>query len=139
MLENIPELVSEEENNQLTQDIMEEEISKEISSLDPDKALGPHSFPIRFYQSYWDTIKWDLKKLLNYTLHKQNVGGETHSTFLALIPKESNPSNFSRFRPISLCNSSYKILTKIIANCLTPLLTKLISKARLTPILKTSR
>jgi hypothetical protein len=57
MLANIPELVSEEENNQLTQDVLEEEIVKEIWSLDPDKALGPDKFPIRLYLSYWDIIK----------------------------------------------------------------------------------
>jgi hypothetical protein len=31
----------------------------------------------------------------NYTLKKKKFGGETNSTFLALIPKESNPSNFT--------------------------------------------
>jgi hypothetical protein len=66
--------------------------------------------------------------MLNYTLHKQKIRGATNSTFLALIPKDSNPSNFSHFHPISLCNSSYKILTKIIANQLKPLLPKLISE-----------
>jgi hypothetical protein len=66
--------------------------------------------------------------MLNYTLRKQRIGGSTNSTFLVLIPKDSNPSNFTRFRPISLCNSSYKILTKIIANRLNPLLAKLISE-----------
>jgi hypothetical protein len=96
--------------------------------LDPDKAPGPDGFPIRFYRSFWDIIKRDLKKMLNYTLHKHKIGGATNSTFLSLIPKESNPSNFSRFCPISLCNSSYKILTKIIATQLNPLLTKLISE-----------
>jgi hypothetical protein len=128
MLANIPNIVSEPENNQLVQEILEEEIAKAVWSLDPDKAPGPDGFPIRFYHSFWDIIKWDLKKMLNYTLHKHKVGGATNSTFLALIPKESNPSNFSRFHPISLCNSSYKILTKIIATRLTPLLTKLISE-----------
>jgi hypothetical protein len=128
MLSNIPSIVSEHENNQLVKDITEEEIIKAVWSLDPDKAPGPDGFPIRFYHSFWDIIKRDLKKMLNYTLHKQKIGGATNSTFLSLIPKESNPSNFSRFRPISLCNSSYKILTKIIATRLNPLLTKLISE-----------
>jgi hypothetical protein len=36
------------------------------------------------------------------------------SSFLVRIPKEFNPSNFSKFCRISLCNASYKILTKII-------------------------
>jgi hypothetical protein len=128
LLANIPNLVSDAENNQLTQEITEDEIHKAIWSLEPDKASGPDGFPIRFFRYFWDVIKWDLKKMLNYTLHKQRIRGATNSTFLALIPKDSNPSNFSRFHPISLCNSSYKILTKIIANRLNPLLTKLISE-----------
>eukprot|EP00253_Pinus_taeda_P030665 PITA_30665 len=59
---------------------------------------------------------------------KEKMGGFTNSTFLALIPKESRPTSFSRFRPISLCNSSYRIFTKIIAMRLQPLLPYLISE-----------
>lgn len=59
---------------------------------------------------------------------KGKIGGYTNSTHFALIPKENWPSNFSRFRPISLCNSSYKIFTKIIASWLKPLLPMLISE-----------
>lgn len=33
-----------------------------------------------------------------------------------MIPKDKGTTNFSRFRPISLCNTSYKLITKIIAN-----------------------
>jgi hypothetical protein len=128
MLANIPSIVSKHENNQLTKDITEEEITKPVWDMDPDKALGPDRFSNRFYRSFWDIIKRDLKKMLNYTLHKKKIRGATNSTFLVLIPKDSNPSNFSRFHPISLCSSSYKILTKIIANRLKPLLPKLISE-----------
>ena len=58
---------------------------------------------------------------------KAKVGGCTNSTFLELIPKEANPSSFDRFRPLSLCNASYKIFSKLLANKLKPLLGKLIS------------
>ena len=58
---------------------------------------------------------------------KAKIGGCTNSTFLALIPKEVNPTTFERFRPISLCNDSYKILSKLLANQINPLLGKLIS------------
>jgi hypothetical protein len=56
----------------------------------------------------------------------RNLGGSTNSAFLALIPKEKGASNFNRFRPISLCNTSYKILTKIIANILKTILPHII-------------
>ena len=46
---------------------------------------------------------------------KGKIGGATNSSFLALILKEKNPNSVDIFRPISLCNTSYKILTKIMA------------------------
>ena len=38
-----------------------------------------------------------------------------NENFIALIPKSSNPSSFSYFRPISLCNLVYKVIDKVIA------------------------
>eukprot|EP00253_Pinus_taeda_P019011 PITA_19011 len=54
------------------------------------------------------------------------MGENTKSLHIALIPKETNPLSFDRFRPISLCNVSYKIVTKILANRLKKLLPHLI-------------
>ena len=44
----------------------------------------------------------------------EKIGGSTNSTFLALVPKEKDVNSFDRFRPISLCNIGYKIITKIM-------------------------
>ena len=46
----------------------------------------------------------------------KKIGGSTNSAFLALIPKEKRAISFDKFRPISLCNIGYKIITKVIAN-----------------------
>ena len=51
-------------------------------------------------------------------------------TFITLIPKVSNPENVSNFRPINLCNVLYKIISKVIANRLKPLLNSIILEAQ---------
>ena len=48
-------------------------------------------------------------------------------TFIALVPKTENPSETQHFRPIILCSTVYKTISKIIVNRLRPLLDKLVS------------
>ena len=94
--------------------------------MNPDKALGPDGFIARFYQQCWGIIKSDLTRMIRRLQSSSKLGGSTNSTFLALIPKEKGASSFNRFRSISLCNTSYKILTKIIANRLKTILPHII-------------
>jgi len=130
LLSHIPHLITHEDNQALLKPLSEEEIIKVIWAMESDKALGPDGFTIDFYKVCWDIIKIDLLKMIQGFFGKAKVGGGINSTFLALIPKEANPETFGRFRPISLCNASYKILSKIIANRIKPLLDKLISNAQ---------
>ena len=50
-----------------------------------------------------------------------------NSTFLTLIPKCEKPITFADFRPISLCNFIYKLISKIASIHLNPFLDKAIS------------
>eukprot|EP00253_Pinus_taeda_P007380 PITA_07380 len=129
-LNHIPSLVSVEDNADLCKPVTEEEIIKTIWSMDSDKAPGPDGFTIHFYKVCWDIIKNDLQKMVRGFMSKAKVGGSTNSTYLALIPKDSNPETFARFRPISLCNASYKILAKLLANRMKPMLPRIISSAQ---------
>jgi len=51
-----------------------------------------------------------------------------NETFIALIPKQEKSITPDRFRPIALCNVVYKIISKVIANRLKPLLPTLVSE-----------
>eukprot|EP00253_Pinus_taeda_P010704 PITA_10704 len=115
-LSNIPSLVTTDLNDGLLKPFIEKEIVEVIWSMEPDKAPRPDGFTIHFYRACWNVIKLDLLNMVKAFQKKAKVGGCTNSTFLALIPKEVNPETFDRFWPISLCNASYKILTKLLAN-----------------------
>ena len=58
--------------------------------------------------------------------NKRGVLKAFNVTFLTLIPKEEGVESSDKFRPIALCNVIYKIISKVIANRLKPLLPKLI-------------
>jgi hypothetical protein len=62
---------------------------------------------------------------------KGNISGGLNSTFIALIPKVNKPQNFGDYRPISLCNLCYKIISKIIANRIKPILSRSLSEEQL--------
>ena len=126
-LSNIPSLVSEEENDELMKPFSEQEIIDVIWSMEPNKAPSPDGFFFHFYRICWTIIRKYLLRIIKAFQVKSKVGVCTNSTFLALIPKEANPSSFDRFRPISLCNASYKIFSNLLANRIKPLLGKLIS------------
>jgi hypothetical protein len=122
MIDHIPHFIKNKKIIPLQKKSMKNKYLMLFGDLNRTKLQDPNGFSTQFFKHLWDTTKFDLKRMLNYTLKKNKVGGATNSTFLALIPKETNPSNFSRFRPISLYNTTYKILTKIIANHIKPLL-----------------
>lgn len=63
-------------------------------------------------------------------LHILNHGGsisDWNATNIALTPKVKHPTSVSDYRPISLCNVSYKIVTKVLANLLKSILDAAIS------------
>ncbi|KAK5772462.1 hypothetical protein PVK06_048751 [Gossypium arboreum] len=93
------------------------------------KALGEDEFPALFYPRCWDIIGNDV----SFSLHLLNGEMEVspiNSTQIVLIPKITNPSNLTHFRPISQCNVIYKIVTKAIANKFRGVIDKCIYEAR---------
>lgn len=69
-------------------------------------------------------------KLFLFSLNFGSFLKSINHTFITLIPKVKNLERVSEFKPIDLCNVIYKIISKVIANRLKPLLNSIISETQ---------
>ena len=83
-----------------------------------------------FFQTYWSNVGMDVTHVVLSSLNLGSILKSINHTFITLIPKVNNLERVSNCRPISLCNVIYKIISKVIANRLKPLLDSIISETR---------
>ena len=93
----------------------------------PTKASGPNGLHTMFFQKHWQIVGIRVIKTCLHILNEQGTLESLNHTFIALTPKIEKTKAVSDFRPISLCNVVYRIITKAIANKLKPILTHIIS------------
>ena len=72
-------------------------------------------------------MKLDVVKVVQEFFGARNFLKELNATFLVLIPKISGADSLDKFRPISLCNSFYKIIAKVLTSKILRVLPLIIS------------
>jgi hypothetical protein len=123
-----PNFVDEQGNQYLFAEVTEAELKETLHIFQKDKSPGPDGWTIEFYRGFFDLIRENLLKVVEESRTNGIIHSPFNSTFITLIPKLNDPQSFDDFRPISLCNCIYKIIAKIIARRLKPILSEAISK-----------
>ena len=80
-----------------------------------------------FHQKFWHIVGTDITNTVLDFLNTGVMLPELNYTHIVLIPKVKSPEKMSDFKPISLCNVIYKIISKMLANRLKLILPQLIS------------
>ncbi|KAK2652170.1 hypothetical protein Ddye_012026 [Dipteronia dyeriana] len=103
------------------------EIHKAIFDMAPTKAPGIDGLLAIFYQKYWDTVGDSVTKACLSCLNDGESFEPVNKTLITLILKSQQVEYMSNFHPISLCNVTYKIVAKTLANRLYGVMGEVIS------------
>eukprot|EP00253_Pinus_taeda_P004744 PITA_04744 len=128
---HIPKLVTREDNYNLNRPVNEEEVSEVIKEMQNRKAPGLDGFNVDFFKACWSIVKQDILNVVEDSRNNRTILKAFNTAFISLIPKQDNAMTADRFRPIALCNVVYKIISKVIANKLQPLLPTLVSREQM--------
>lgn len=120
--------LSENDIAQLVKWVTPTEVEEVVMKLKTDRAPGPDGFNRTFFKYNWTIIKEDVTKAVLSFFYTGKLVKEANRTLIVLIPKGEDTKEIKDYRPISLCNVVYKIISKIMANRLRMVLPSLISK-----------
>jgi len=121
-------MVTLEQNETLMRPMTQEEVDQATKSMPLGKAPGPDGFTTDLFHHCWDLVRKESWEVVEESHTSGQVLLSLNVNFLTLIRKEEMDTNLKQFRPISLCNMIYKIITKVVANSLKPIMTFIISK-----------
>jgi len=104
------------------------EIKQACLSIHPDKAPGRDGFSASFFQSNWSTVSEEITAEVQAFFISEILPQKINHTHVRLIPKIPAPQKVSDYRPIALCSVYYKIIAKVLAKRLQPILHSCISE-----------
>ena len=117
----------EEEKDNLIKDVTYDEIKVGLWSLKAFKALGVDGLHAGFFQIFWHEVNESICKEVGSIFSSGVMPEYLNRTLIAFVPKCHNLKTINSYRPNSLCNTIYKVVTKIIVARICPLLSNLIS------------
>jgi hypothetical protein len=123
----IQQCVDDDMNISLCAPFSDKEISDALFQIGPLKAPGPDGFPACFLQRNWGLLKEEVIHAVQNFFTDGVMPAGVNETTIVLIPKKDDPEALKDFRPISLCNVIFKVVSKCLVNRLRPLLEDIIA------------
>ena len=109
--------ISEENKQVCDKAITIKEVGEALQGLKNGKSPGSDGFTADFYKFFWTMLHPVVFDSLTHALEKGQLSIDQKRGIINLIPKkDKDPRLLKNWRPISLLNTDYKIITKLLAN-----------------------
>ncbi|XP_028551144.1 uncharacterized protein LOC114579729, partial [Dendrobium catenatum] len=112
----------------LVADVTEEEIWEVVRGMGNNRAPGRDGITTSFLKFYWNLIKSEVVDAIRDFFTTNFMDAHWKETLIILIPKVVNADSPAKFRPISLCQSLYKVVAKILVGRMKPVLAGIIGE-----------
>ena len=112
----VPHRVTPDMLEVLSSEYNVEEIKAALFQMRPTKAPRPNGMNALFFQKFWHIVGDDVIAAVLGFLNSGTMLPEINYTHIVLIPKIKVLERMFDYKPISLCNVIYKIISKVLVN-----------------------
>ena len=121
--------VSKEKRKLQNIQITVEDIKMAIKTMNNNRTPGEDGIPIDFYKVFWNKLQSPFYEMVMEVYNQKILHPSARKGILNLIPKANKDTRIIKnLRPITLLNTDYKIIEKVIANKMIPALEEIIHK-----------
>ena len=121
--------LDDEDRDFIDADININDLKKALNDMNENASPGPNGLTVKFYKTFFNDLSPLLEQLLVSSFEKEGISDNLNKAYITLIPKDSGPKNeLKNYRPISLLNIEYKMITKALTNKASPFLNSIIDE-----------
>ena len=119
--------INETQKTQCDTPIAEHECLLAISQLANNRSPEPDGFAVEFYKVFWEDSKRPFMECLKHSISTNQLCPSQYEGIITSLSKPEKDRFFAaNYRPITLLNCDYKIISKVVNNRISPFLSSLL-------------
>lgn len=125
----VPRMLTRDVKDNLDEPLTMQELDVALNSVANDKTPGPDGLSVNFYKKFWPKLRNILFQVYTLGLEDERLHPTAYDGNISLLPKKGrNMLRVKNWRPLTLLNNDYKILSKALSNRLQSVLDYIIDE-----------
>ena len=119
--------LSNEQRDVIDQPLTVDDLKNALFDMREEASPGPNGLTVKFFKYFFDDLRPMFKEFLEAAFQKGCLTNDFKLSYTKLLPKDGGSLlDVKNFRPISLLNIAFKMITKAISNKIAPFLEDLV-------------
>ena len=128
LINNITRTLSQSDAQFCDVQLSSSDLKNALFSMESNKSPGNDGLTVEFFKMFWYDFIDVFERLIADTFSSNQLCDSMRMGTISLIPKKGDLTRLTNWRPISLLNVDYKILSKAIANRISKVIDTLVSE-----------